>query len=337
MRKILLTSILMAILLLANCQKNKYKQDGLYAEIETGKGLIVASLALEKVPMTVANFVGLAEGTIQNSAKAKGELYFDGVTFHRVVPDFVIQAGDPKGDGSGGPGYIFPNEIHPDLKHDGPGILAMANRGPHTNGSQFYLTLKATPNLDGGYSVFGKVIQGMEVMNRIEQGDTIESVKIYRTGEAAKKFKPNTETFQKMVKAATEKIERELAEKLRLDTELVEQKWPNAQKKESGLRFIVKNEGRGEKPARETKVKVHYTVSFLDGRKLESSADKGQPLEFAVGMRQMIPGFDEAVLDMKKGEKRLLILPPHLAYGKQGRGSIPPNSFLIFEVELLDF
>jgi peptidyl-prolyl cis-trans isomerase A (cyclophilin A) len=192
MKKILLSLLVVAILFLTNCPKGKYKEDGLYAEIETNKGLIVVVLALEKAPMTVANFVGLAEGTIKNSAKEEGKPYFDGMVFHRVVPDFVIQTGDPKGDGSGGPGYTFPNEIHPDLKHDGPGILAMANRGPHTNGSQFYLTLKATPHLDGGYSVFGKVIQGLEVMNQIKQGDTIESVKIYRTGKAAKKFKPNT-------------------------------------------------------------------------------------------------------------------------------------------------
>jgi peptidylprolyl isomerase len=337
MKKILLSVLVMAILFLTNCPKGKYMEDGLYAEIETNKGLIVVSLALEKAPMTVANFVGLAEGTIKNSAREEGEPYFDGVAFHRVVPDFVIQTGDPQGEGKGGPGYTFPNEIHPGLKHDGPGILAMANRGPHTNGSQFYLTLKATPHLDGGYSVFGKVIKGMEVMNQIEKGDTIESVKIYRTGKAAKKFKPNTETFQAMVKAATEKIERELAEKLRLDTELVAQKWPNARQTESGLRYLVVKEGRGEKPAKGATVKVHYTVSFLDGRKLESSVDKGQPLEFPVGMRRMIPGFDEAVLDMKKAEKRLLILPPHLAYGKQGKGPIAPNSFLIFEVELLDF
>jgi peptidylprolyl isomerase len=163
--------------------------DGLYAEIQTGKGNILCFLEFQKVPMTVANFVGLAEGTIHNSAKPDGTLYFDGLKFHRVVKDFVIQGGDPVGNGSGGPGYAFNNEIHSDLKHDKAGTLAMANAGPNTNGSQFYITHKATPQLDGNYSVFGHVVQGQDVVNAIVQGDTINHIEIIRVGKAAKKFK----------------------------------------------------------------------------------------------------------------------------------------------------
>lgn len=337
MRNILLILIVLSLPFLSVCQENKYQQNGLYAEIDTEKGLIVVSLAFEKAPMTVSNFVGLAEGTIQNSARPKGEPYYNGLIFHRVAPEFVIQAGDPNGNGTGGPGYTFPNEIHPDLKHDKPGTLAMANAGPDTNGSQFYITLKETPHLDGGYSVFGYTVQGMGIVNKIEKGDVIKSIKIIRSGAAAKKFKPDTESFRQMVDAAIKVKEQAIEETFKQDTKWVEQKWPDARKSESGLRYIVKKEGKGPKPEKGAKVKVHYTVTFLNGKKLESSVDKGQPLEFELKVRPMIPGFEEAILDMRKGEKRLLILPPHLAYGKQGRGPIPPNSYLIFEVELLDF
>lgn len=169
--------------------EKKKLPDGLYAQIETNKGNILCFLEFQKAPLTVANFVGLAEGKIHNSAKADGTLYFDGLKFHRVVKDFVIQGGDPAGNGSGGPGYEFKNEIHSDLKHDKAGTLAMANAGPDTNGSQFYITHKATPHLDGGYSVFGHVVEGQDVVNAIVQGDTINHIKIIRAGKAAKKFK----------------------------------------------------------------------------------------------------------------------------------------------------
>lgn len=161
---------------------------GLYAEIQTEKGNILLFLEFQKVPLTVANFVGLAEGKIHNTARPDGVPYYDSLVFHRVVKDFVIQAGDPKGDGSGGPGYTFVNEYHSDLKHSGPGILAMANRGKDTNGSQFYITHKQTSQLDGKYSVFGKVVEGQEIVDAIEQGDRINHVEIIRVGKSAKKF-----------------------------------------------------------------------------------------------------------------------------------------------------
>lgn len=163
-------------------------EDGLYARMNTNKGEILLQLEYEKTPLTVANFVGLAEGEIENTAKAKGEPYYDGIIFHRVIKDFMIQAGDPTATGGGGPGYKFKDEFHKNLKHDSEGILSMANAGAKTNGSQFFITHKATPWLDNKHSIFGHVKEGQEVVNAIEQGDTILSVRILRVGKDAKSF-----------------------------------------------------------------------------------------------------------------------------------------------------
>jgi peptidylprolyl isomerase len=147
--------------------------------------------------LTVANFVGLAEGEIKNSAKSEGEPYYDGLTFHRVIKNFMIQGGDPTGNGNGGPGYAFRDEIDPSLKHDRAGTLSMANAGPNTNGSQFFITHKPTPHLDGKHAVFGYVVEGQGTVDLIEKGDEIKSVEIIRNGKAAKKFDA-AETFNKM-------------------------------------------------------------------------------------------------------------------------------------------
>lgn len=335
MKKIVILGLMIAFIL-AGCKTDKYKEPGIYAEIDTNKGLIVAQLDFEKAPMTVANFVGLAEGTIENEAKELGIPYFDGLTFHRVVPNFVIQGGDPKGNGMGGPGYVFPNEIHPDLKHDAAGVLSMANAGPHTNGSQFFITLNATPHLDGGYSVFGRVIQGLDVVKKIAKDDVMKSVKIYRIGEVAKNFKTDDASFKDLVNKKKAAIEKKSAGKLEADLKLADERYPDAIKLENGLRYKVLAEGKGKKPEKGDNVKVHYTLTLLDGKKIDSSIDRGQPLPFQVGMGQMIKGFDQAVLDMKKGEKRVLIIPPHLGYGAQAKGPMPGNSVLIFEVELVE-
>jgi cyclophilin family peptidyl-prolyl cis-trans isomerase len=193
---------------LGNAQDDKKKlPDGVYAEMETSKGKIVLQLEYEKTPLTVANFVGLAEGT-KNYAKgggepkAQGKPFYDGLSFHRVIPDFMIQGGDPMGSGSGGPGYQFRNEIDPSLKHDRAGILSMANAGPDTNGSQFFITHKDTPWLDGKHTVFGHVVEGQDVVNKIARGDTIKTVKILRIGDKAKAFKGDEADFQKFSKKA---------------------------------------------------------------------------------------------------------------------------------------
>lgn len=178
---------------------------GLFAKIITNKGEMVARLAYQKAPMTVANFVGLAEGTIANDVKADGEPYFDGMTFHRVVDDFVIQGGDPNSlaggnpnlIGQGGPGYSFVDEFHPDLRHDVAGTLSMANSGPATNGSQFFITHRATPNLDDKHAVFGFLMCGMKTLYAIRKDDTIRSIEIIRLGDEAKAFNAS-QTFEQL-------------------------------------------------------------------------------------------------------------------------------------------
>lgn len=176
---------------------SQVKEDGLYAEIVTNKGNIVIQLEFEKAPLTVANFVGLAEGKILNDAKSIGTPFYNGIVFHRVIKDFMIQGGDPTGSGMGGPGYSFKDEIHPELKHDKPGTLSMANSGPNTNGSQFFITHKDTPWLDGKHAVFGYVVKGMDIVNLIEKGDAIQKIMIIRNGSKAKEFKAK-ETFEKL-------------------------------------------------------------------------------------------------------------------------------------------
>jgi peptidylprolyl isomerase len=312
--------------------------DGLYAKFITNKGEILVQLEFEKAPLTVTNFVGLAEGT-KNSNKAKGVPFYDGLTFHRVIAKFMIQGGDPDGRGSGGPGYNFPDEFEQSLKHSGPGILSMANAGPGTNGSQFFITHNSTPHLDGKHSVFGHVVSGQEVVNKIAQGDKITTLTIVRVGDKAKAFKADQKAFDDLLA----KIDATNKAKNKAETDkqqaTIKQKWPKAITTPSGLMYVVTQEGTGdETPKKGATVTTHYTGTLMDGSKFDSSVDRKQPFQFPVGMGRVIKGWDEAFLAMKKGEKRTLIIPPGLAYGDQGAGGvIPPNATLVFDVELLGF
>lgn len=310
-------------------------KDGLYAVMETNKGQIVLELEFEKTPMTVSNFVGLAEGAL--NIRKPGVPYYDGIKFHRVISDFMIQGGCPLGNGTGGPGYAFPDEFHKDLKHTGPGILSMANKGPGTNGSQFFITHVATPWLDGKHTVFGHVVEGQDTVNRIKQNDQILSVKIVRVGQKAQDFVVTKESFQaEVTKIAQAEIARLDAQQKALDAE-INQRWPGNIKTASGLRYVVLKEGSGNCPRYGQDVTVHYTGKLMNGKMFDSSEVGGRgPATFQIG--QVIEGWNEALLTMKKGEKRTLIIPPELGYGVQGYpGVIPPNSTLIFDVELLNF
>lgn len=309
--------------------------DGLYAKISTNRGDIVVSLAYKQTPMTVANFVGLAEGAL--NLKTPGKPYYDGLKFHRVINDFMIQTGCPQGTGTGGPGYTFPDEFDESLRHEGSGILSMANAGPGTNGSQFFITHVSTPWLDGKHSVFGKVVAGQEIVDAIEQGDVMKSVEILRVGTDAESFTVTKESFANAVVIAQDRENAKLKKLQQALEQELENRWPDAIKSPSGLRYIVIQKGNGgNSPKSGTKVTVHYTGTLLDGKMFDSSVRRGEPATFAVG--QVIEGWNEALVTMTKGEKRTLIIPPELGYGQQGYpGVIPPNSYLVFDVELLDF
>ena len=311
--------------------------DGLYAIFNTDKGEIICKLEYKKTPLTVANFVGLAEGTKGLGGGGKHRFY-DGLKFHRVIADFMIQGGCPLGTGTGGPGYTFPDEIDPSLRHSGPGILSMANAGPGTNGSQFFITHVATPWLDGKHTVFGHVVAGQDVVNKIRQGDVIKSVTIKRVGAEAEAFKSDEAAFQALLAGLASRQQERVKEAAQEQAKLIEKNWPKAITTKSGLKYVATKPGEGNAtPKPGDQVSVHYSGRLLDGQEFDSSYKRGEPIDFTVGQGIVIKGWDEALLSMKKGEKRILIVPPELGYGPNGRGPIPPNATMVFDVELLDF
>ena len=308
---------------------------GLYARMETSRGEILLELTYKKTPVTVMNFVGLAEGSIRSS-RGMGTPFYDGLTFHRVVEDFMIQGGDPQGSGSGGPGYRFPDEIDPSLKHDRPGTLSMANAGPNTNGSQFFITHVPTPWLDGKHAVFGYVVEGQSVVDAVRQGDRIERVEILRVGAEARQFQVTQERFERAREELALRQERRALQERMAKIEQIERQWPQAREREDGIRYLVTRRGDGAKPRRGQTAVVNYTGKFLDGRVFDTTRDKG-PFAFPVGTGRVIPGWDRAVLDMRVGEERTVIIPPELGYGARGAaGVIPPNAFLVFDIELVE-
>lgn len=308
-------------------------EEGVFAEFNTTKGKIVVALEYKKTPITVANFITLAEGKNPKvDIKFKGKPFYNGLKFHRVIADFMIQGGCPNGDGSAGPGYKFDDEIVADLKHSGKGILSMANSGPATNGSQFFITHKATPWLDGKHTVFGHVTQGIEIVDKIVQNDIITTVKIIRVGKEAKNFNAE-KTFANyfIQKEIEDKLK---VEKLKIAKEVASKEFATAATTASGLKYIILQEGSGNKPMSTSNVKVHYTGMFLDGKVFDSSVQRGQPIDF--GLNQVIKGWTEGLQLMNEGAKYKFYIPSYLAYGERGAGGvIPPNTDLIFEVELI--
>ena len=329
MKKILLP-ILATVFILGCKTQHPDLESGLYADIQTNKGSILLKLAYDKAPITVANFVSLSEGKNPKvSEEFKSKKYYNGIKFHRVIPDFMIQGGDPTGTGSGGPGYQFDDEFS-DLTHKGPGVLSMANAGPGTNGSQFFITHKATPWLDGKHSVFGEVISGQEVVDSIQQDDQIEEVVIIRKGKEAKLNaikETNVSKFDALKSTATTT--------------------------KTGLQYQITTKGSGAAVKSTNKATVHYAVYFVDGTLLETSkleiaeandqvniqrknANQYNPIQAAVGPDDsMIEGFKEGLRLLSQGDQATLFLPYTLAYGANGGQGIPPQSDLIFEIEVV--
>lgn len=306
-------------------------KEGIYAIFTTPKGEIKVRLTYNETPGTVGNFVALAEGNLENTQKPQGTPYYDGLSFHRVIPDFMIQGGCPLSTGTGGPGYEFDDEFHPDLKHDRPGVLSMANAGPGTNGSQFFITHNETPWLDGKHAVFGFVEEGQEVVDAIAQGDAIEKITIERIGDAAQSWNA-VEAFRIFEGSREQRLKeaREAQEKA------LEKIAAGFNKTDSGLRYQFIQRGDGDKAEKGKTVNVHYKGQLLDGTVFDSSYKRNQPIGFTLGVGQVIPGWDEGIQLLRVGDKARFVIPSDLAYGSRGAGGvIPPNATLIFDVELV--
>lgn len=309
-------------------------KDGVFAIMETSKGPIVLELFYEKTPLTVTNFVGLAEGTLD---AAKGKPFYDGLTFHRVISDFMIQGGDPEGTGRGGPGYRFADECFDDLTFDKPGYLAMANAGPGTNGSQFFITHVPTTWLNGKHTIFGQVVNAdsQKVVNAVQQGDKIVKVTIVRQGDKAKKFTATQADFNTLAEEASKKAaeEKKLANAKKIAE--VEKNFPGYAVDSNGIYWKTTKEGNGAKIGARKNVACDYKGYLVNGTVFDQSAGRG-PLEFVTASGQMIPGFDLMVQDMKLGEKRTVVIPSDLAYGDQGYpGVIPGGAYIAFDIEVV--
>ena len=307
-------------------------ENGIYAKFKTSKGAITVKLTHDLTPGTVGNFVALAEGNLENKIKPQGTPYYDGLTFHRVIPDFMIQGGCPQGTGTGAPGYKFDDEFRPTLKHDRPGVLAMANSGPGTNGSQFYITHIPTDWLDGKHTVFGHTIEGQDVVDAVAQGDILETLKIIRVGAEAESWNA-IEAFRTFEGS---RAKREAAEKAESEAKM-EQLAAGFDKTESGLRYKMIQKGSGKKAENGKTVSVHYEGSLENGKVFDSSYPRKKPIDFKLGQGQVIEGWDEGIALLQVGDKARFVIPSHLGYGARGAGgAIPPNATLIFDVELMD-
>ena len=307
-------------------------ENGIYAKFNTAKGAILVKLTHDLTPGTVGNFVGLAEGQLENSARPMGKPYYDGLKFHRVIPDFMIQGGCPQGQGTGGPGYNFDDEFHPSLKHDKPGVLSMANAGPGTNGSQFFITHVPTNWLDGKHTVFGHVIEGQDVVDAVAGDDALESIEIIRVGDEAKNWNA-IEAFRTFEGSRAKGI----AEQKKMAEEALEKLAAGFQKTESGLRYQIIQKGNGTAAEKGKKVSVHYQGALENGQVFDSSYKRKQPIEFQLGVGQVIEGWDEGIALLQVGDKARFVIPSYLGYGSRGAGGvIPPDATLVFDVELMD-
>ena len=316
-------------------------KEGVFAVLETEKGTIILNLFYKETPMTVANFVGLAEGTLD---AAKGKPFYNGLKFHRVISDFMIQGGDPQGNGTGGPGYKFADEFVEGFIFDKPGKLAMANSGANTNGSQFFITHVPTDWLNYKHTIFGEVVTGQDVVNSVAQGDTIKSLTIVRQGKDAEAFKVTQKSFDEL-KAEGAKKAADFQKKLASIKEKemfgqIKDKIDGFTKTDDGIYYKVQKAGTGSVCGKGKKVTVEYKLTLPTGQIVDASKEfhpQGhEPIEFTTGARQMISGFDLMVQEMKYGETRTAILPPAMAYGDMApQMGLPADTYLIFDIKLI--
>ena len=340
-------------------KESNFMPDGIYADFNTNKGRFSVTLDYKKAPMTVANFIGLAEGTISNSSYPFGTQFFKGSIWHRVVKGHVIQGGepsivkDPANFEGSSTGYEIPNEIS-DLSHNKAGMIGMANDGPNTNTCEYYITLGDRSYLDGNYTLFGEVTDGMDIVNKIEQGDTTFSITIIRSGPEAEKFIVDEETFKNLLDNQWKKVNSEMELKKAETRKFISMNYYGMITLPDSVKYKVLVQGKGNTPDDSSVVDVKYTGRLVNGLSFAGSAEDGKPIpgtqpfifSHVMGKDGLIKGIPEALKDMKTGETRLLIIPPELGfgiksayYGKEIKGQkrfvISPGETLILEVSLI--
>ena len=327
--------IVILTLLLSFTSTAKQLDNGLYAELKTNKGDIILKLNFEKTPLTVINFVGLATGTKKNSIR-DNKPFYDGLKFHRVIDKFMIQGGDPKGNGTGGPGYKFNDEIT-DLTHHKAGILSMANSGPNTNGSQFFITTVPTPWLDGKHSVFGVVVSGLDIVNNIKQDDVINKVNIIRIGDKAKNFKTDENAFQTQINKYKKARSIEKLKELKNLENFVKTNYPKFKIDENGYYTkITKNSDKKlntKKAKTNDKVKVKLSGKLNNGLAITKPSDP--PYSFVIGSNSVIPAIEKSVIGMSIGEPKSIILAYQQIYGDLVIPSLKKDTIFIFDLELI--
>ncbi|WNW02825.1 peptidylprolyl isomerase [Tenacibaculum sp. HL-MS23] len=338
--------VLIAVMVLFSaCKSVKYPdlENGLYADLQTNRGDILIKLYEQEMPMTVANFVSLAEGNNPKMTDSlKGKPYYDKTKFHRVIKDFMVQGGDITGTGAGNAGYKFGDEFPMDengqliYKHDSPGVLSMANSGKATNSSQFFITHKETPWLDGLHSIFGKVLFGQNIVDVIKKNDYINHVAIIRVGKEAKKFKAAVVFEHELTNVAKREAERKKAVEAAKRKFQEEKGINDAVETDSGLKILKLQKGNGKKVNPALPTTVHYTLYLADGKKIDSSLDK-KPFTFTINNTEkpLIAGWKEGVKTMREGDKSTFFIPYYLGYGEAGLGPIIGKADLIFEIEVL--
>ncbi|HXR96533.1 MAG TPA: peptidylprolyl isomerase [Terriglobales bacterium] len=369
MRRQFILCVVVMLALVAGAQAPGAKlPDGIYAEVHTAKGIIVFQLRPDAAPMAVASFVGLAEGTVANKALDPGQPYFDHTTFHRVVAGHVIQTGIPHSTRARGPGYTFPNEIDARLSHNHAGAVNMANGGPGTNASQWCITLGDRSYLDGDFTLFGEVVQGLDVVMRIRQGDALDSVRILRIGKRAAAYHPTTASFQALVAAAQQRAAREAMRKQKAEAAWLRKNYPRAAGPAGGV--LVQTLAQAPDGANEAATAgrtlhvryhgqvvrytgdwTHYSgppirvTEFVSGPHGIPGIGDATEFDYTVGTSKLNPGLDALLATLRAGDRRIVVVPATLGYGKNGlyppetpghsRFIINPNVLLVYNLEIV--